>query len=349
MIKRSLVLSTVLVGLVLGGCDSSSSSTNDNNTIAVDGYIIDLGGSKAEANCSGTVYESSDIVGLKGRISFPDIKIDSNCIITIPKTAIIDIDNDGDYNSTTDTAIGFEMQSFGDMTYTSHMTSLAVLDPTNEDLANLVKGFNPVEDVEKAVDDVKFQKLFILGEIVKNIMKNNYTSELLNLTINIAEIENDDINTSSFDINSLTSNISNDDLKTIIKDRANIIKGVIEILKDLKDDVNIQDMFIKISDKQEEPSIAIEATILDNSDKTIDDIKNDISTISELDTLHTEVKTKIENLAPADETDEAQDILDQLSPPNMTDLNDSTDNNGVDTNVTDLSDLNPPQQTELNQ
>jgi hypothetical protein len=341
--KTSTVLSTVVAGLLLVGCGGSSlsSSGDESSTQAVDGYVIGLGGVPAQAVCGDLEYNSSLSVGLNGKINFDGASLTKDCTITIPKTAIIDMDNNGEYNSSVDGAIGFEMQSFGDMAYTSHLTSIAVANPNNLELANLVKNFNPVEDVDKAVDDVKFQKLFVLGEIVKTVMKNGTTANLQELVINVSEIESSDTNVSSFDVSSIINNLSDSNIKTVANERATIVRDVVSVLKDLKDDVNIKDMFIRISDKQQKPSDAISSTIKETSTKTITQLKSDITTIANMDTQYDITQEKIENLPPVDETD----VLENLMYPSIPSLGNESDE--VDTNITDFDTLNPPQTITL--
>ncbi|MCK4442315.1 MAG: hypothetical protein KAU90_09935, partial [Sulfurovaceae bacterium] len=138
--------------------NSSSSSDNDGGSSpsqqkteknVADGYIIKLI-TPASAYCSSNsqTYQSSLYVGAKGLITFNNIALSSDCKITIPSNAIVDSDNDGNYNQELDKPLGFPMQSYANTQYISPLTTLVIekkLRGENTDaLENMVKDFDPV-------------------------------------------------------------------------------------------------------------------------------------------------------------------------------------------------------------
>ena len=89
-----------------------------------DGYIIKLN-SRATAVCAdGKTHYSERTVGEKGKLTF-DIGLDNECVITIPKGVIIDVNNNGEYDKQ-DEALAFEMKGFGDDKFVTPLTTLLV-------------------------------------------------------------------------------------------------------------------------------------------------------------------------------------------------------------------------------
>jgi hypothetical protein len=347
--KKYLTITLVSTGLFISGCEQGAlfQSNDSSSTYAVDGYIIKLI-TPAIAQCGDIEYESSLEVGESGKIDFPDVTLHKDCTITIADDAIIDVDNDGKYDPTIDQAIGFEMQSFGDMQYTSHLTSLAVANPNDLELANLVKDFNPVEDVNKAIDNTTYQKLFVLGEVVKTVMKNGTNEDIKKLDINPNHIQSDDIALDEFDTSNIIANITNTEIKDKVEQKATMIKDVVKVLKDLKDDVNIKDMFIRVSDKGEKPSDAISKSIKEDSTKSISDIKSKVPTITQIDQKYTQIQS-IENdktnenieqdtLSDEETTTDDNTTIEEITSPSILDL----DNGAPDINGTNIDDIKAP-------
>ena len=219
----------------------------------VDGYIIKLN-SRATAICSdGKTHYSELTVGEKGKLTF-DIELDSECVVTIPKGAIIDVNNNGEYDKK-DKLLAFEMKGFGDAKFITPLTTLLVAKKRKGEEVSIfeamIKDFDPVEIAnrlpqQKQEEKIISQKLMILMEVLKVAIpsaKDTIT------TINLSGVE-DKTTTSivDFNIEEIISSLPTEIQKETFK-RATAIRDLSILLDDLDSSkIDLASFMTNISD-----------------------------------------------------------------------------------------------------
>ncbi|HHH51580.1 MAG TPA: hypothetical protein ENK76_04345, partial [Campylobacterales bacterium] len=282
--------------------DGSSPSQQKTEKNVADGYIIKLI-TPASAYCSSNsqTYQSSLDVGAKGLITFNNIALSSDCKITIPSNAIIDSDNDGNYNQELDKPLGFPMQSYANTQYISPLTTLVIekkLRGENTDaLEDMVKDFDPViagtTILSKTGEEKnKIQKLIILMETVKNAKRQSYPIG----NIDVSSIINTNISDTidSFNINTLSNGFP-----TNVQTKTDIMKRIMTLIDDLDTNhLNINSFLINISDAGKNIKDSIKSSFIgtlpsDDNElyQAIIKSSSDVSAISyELDSLNNSIE-----------------------------------------------------------
>jgi hypothetical protein len=226
---------------------------NSSEKNGADGYIIKLN-RKATAICAdGQTHYSELVVGVKGKLTF-DIGLSDECVITIPKGAIIDANNNGEYDKK-DKTLAFDMQGFGNAEFITPLTTLLVAKKRGgEELSvfeAMVKDFDPVEianqlPLQSKEQKLTSQKLMILTEILKISMPNfgNAIS-----TINLSGVE--EKNSASildFDIEGIVTSLPTEIQEEALK-RATVIRDLSILLDDLDSSkVDLATFMTNISD-----------------------------------------------------------------------------------------------------
>jgi hypothetical protein len=226
---------------------------NSSEKNGADGYIIKLN-SKATAICAdGKIHYSEPIVGEKGKLTF-DIGLSNECIITIPKGAIIDVNNNGEYDEK-DEVLAFEMKGFGDATFVTPLTTLLVAKKRRGEEVSvfeaMIKDFDPVEIAnqlpqQKKEEKITSQKLMILMEILKISMPNFGNAVT---TMNLSGIEeNSTASILDFDIEGIVSSLPTEIQEEALK-RATAIRDLSILLDDLDSSkVDLASFMTNISD-----------------------------------------------------------------------------------------------------
>ena len=215
-----------------------------------DGYIAHLS-SPVEAKCVDGSYSTTK-VGLKGSILF-DTALDEGCEITVPSSAIIDSNNNGQYDNG-DKILGFSMRGLADGTFISPLTTLLrIKELKGEDVGIfkiMVKDFNPVS-ASSAVGlytgnkKNQVQKLMLLMEILKVALKEGADISSIDLTQILSTISFSDI-----DLNQLLGGLS-DSIKSKIMEslEANGFMDLLSILDKIDTSkVNLNTLVVNISD-----------------------------------------------------------------------------------------------------
>jgi len=155
---------------LMSGCGSDSNSTlttitdtpaaTTTDVTVADGYIVHGTVSAGDQNAQYT--------GADGKWRF-STKLSTDVNITVAGTSYVDIDGNGEYNSSIDKPLGFDMVAPGDSPYVTHLTTVA-LETGNTDLLEKVKNFDPVKSIEK-ITDPEIKTLLQLGEVAKVVLK----------------------------------------------------------------------------------------------------------------------------------------------------------------------------------
>ena len=215
-----------------------------------DGYIAHLP-SPVEARCVDGSYSTTK-VGLKGAILF-DTALEEECEIIVPSSAIIDSNNNGQYDNG-DKVVGFSMIGLADGTFISPLTTLLrIKELKGEDVGIfklMVKDFNPVSAASAVglyTGDKKnqVQKLMLLMEILKIALKEGADVSSINLTQILSNISFKDM-----DLNQLLGGLS-DSIKSKIMEslEANGFKGLLSILDKIDTSkVNLNTLIVNVSD-----------------------------------------------------------------------------------------------------
>ena len=215
-----------------------------------DGYIAHLP-SPVEARCPDGSYSTTK-VGLKGSILF-DTALDDGCEITVPSSAIIDSNNNGQYDNG-DKSVGFSMRGLADGTFISPLTTLLrIKELRGEDVGIfklMVKDFNPVSAASAVglyTGDKKnqVQKLMLLMEILKVALKEGADVSSINLTQILSNISFKDI-----DLNQLFGGLS-DSIKSKIMEslEANGFMDLLSILDKIDTSkINLNTLIVNVSD-----------------------------------------------------------------------------------------------------
>ncbi|MCK4442539.1 MAG: hypothetical protein KAU90_11080, partial [Sulfurovaceae bacterium] len=170
-----------------GGTSEPASNNEKSEKNAADGYIIKLS-SPATAKCYNSdfssiigTYNSNLNVGAKGKITFNGVTLNDHCSVMVPKGSTIDSNNNGQLDSE-DKVLSFDMNSIGDTTYISPLTTLMLAKKEKgEDITELkamIKDFDPVASVSQ-VDSMsgtaqtKAQKLLALMEVLKTTLSDS--------------------------------------------------------------------------------------------------------------------------------------------------------------------------------
>ncbi|MCK5854519.1 MAG: hypothetical protein KAG56_04810, partial [Sulfurovaceae bacterium] len=216
-----------------------------------DGYIAHLP-SPIEAKCADGSYYTTE-VGLKGAILF-DAVLDDKCEIIVPSNAIIDSNNNGAYDNSSDKPVGFVMRGLADGTFITPLTTLLLNKQSRgEDVTafkTMVKDFNPVSAASAVgyyTGDKKsqVQKLMVLMEILKTAMKEGADVSSIDLTQILSNISFEDM-----DLNKLLGGVS-DIMKSKIMDSLKL-SGVADLISRLdtfdSSKVNLNTLMINVSD-----------------------------------------------------------------------------------------------------
>ena len=219
-----------------------------------DGYIVKLTEPVVAICSNGKEYNSSLIVGEKGKIDFNAFPVGTECNITVPKGAIIDSNNNGIFDKK-DKPLEFEMIGSADDNFITPLTTLLFKKRKNgEDVtqfASMIQNFNPVTAPSRTltnsgVEKVKLEKLIVLMEILKTSMKNSVDISKLDLSGVVTTGTKDNIN--NLNIEKLIGNFP-EELKNTILEKTGKIKQILNILKtlDIKK-VSINSFVIAVSD-----------------------------------------------------------------------------------------------------
>ena len=218
-----------------------------------DGYIVKLG-SRATATClDGQTYYSESTVGAKGKIVF-DALLADDCIVTIPKGATIDANNNG-YADSKDKILAFDMRAFANSEFISPLTTLLVAKKERgENLPSyetIIKNFDPVEiankiTTQRGVEKLESQKLMVLMEILRVAMPYE--------NLSLADIDLSSMVThrgetiDSFDIESIIASLPTSIQREALK-RATIMKQLSPLLDNLDSSkMNLATFMTNISD-----------------------------------------------------------------------------------------------------
>jgi len=219
-----------------------------------DGYIVKLTEPVVAICSNGKEYNSSLIVGEKGKIDFNAFPVGTECNITVPKGAIIDSNNNGIFDKK-DKPLEFEMIGSADDNFITPLTTLLFKKRKNgEDVtqfASMIQNFNPVTAPSRTltnsgVEKVKLEKLIVLMEILKTSMKNSVDISKLDLSGVVTTGTKDNIN--NLNIEKLIGNFP-EELKNTILEKTGKIKQILNMLKtlDIKK-VSINSFVIAVSD-----------------------------------------------------------------------------------------------------
>ena len=228
-------------------------SENSGEKNGADGYIVKLG-SRATATCAdGQTHYSEYTVGRKGKIVF-DTTLSNECIITVPKGATIDANNNGYFDSK-DKILAFDMKAFANSTFITPLTTLLVAKKergeTLPSYETIIKKFDPVEIANKitaqsGVEKLESQKLMVLMEILRVAMPYENLSladiDLASMTIRSGEtIEH-------FDIEGIVASLPSTIQKEALN-RATIMRQLSPLLDNLDSSkINLATFMTNISD-----------------------------------------------------------------------------------------------------
>jgi len=261
--------SSYISNAILTSDSNISILDNTQNTKSIqknvaDGYAIKLI-SPAKLICKDGEFESEvGNTGANGLITFNNIPstIELNdCNISVPAGTIIDSNGNGIFDSE-DKAITFEMKAPADVTFISPLSTLLLEKISNgEDISEfktLISNYNPViapslialssNESEK----LKLQKLIVLMEVLKNALKNSETISY----INISSLLNTNLTIDVF-----TSNITQNFSDSVIHKTLAISKLVTYIDKLDTTKVDINKLFINISDNDKSLEDAIKLSL----------------------------------------------------------------------------------------
>jgi len=219
-----------------------------------DGYIVKLE-TPVKALCSnGKTYESSLKVREKGKIFFSKFPTGIDCNITVPSDATIDTNNNGEYDSD-DKIIGFEMLSTAIGKQITPLTTLLFQKRAKgEDVDKfeyMISNFDPVvapyrSIINIGIKKIRIQKLIVLMEILKTVMRESGDIFLLNLSTIINSRADENIKT--FNIDRVIAKLS-DSLKSSLKERVSFIQNLLVKLKSFNTrKVDINTFFVLVSD-----------------------------------------------------------------------------------------------------
>ena len=263
-----------------------------------DGYIVKLG-SRATATCGdGQTYYSEYTVGAKGKIVF-DTALSDECIITIPKGATIDANNNG-YVDSKDKLLAFDMKAFADATFITPLTTLLVAKKERgEELPSfdtIIKKFDPVEiankiTAQRGTKKLESQKLMVLMEILRVAMPHENLSladiDLSAMTIRSGEtIER-------FDIEGIVASLPSLTQKEALK-RATIMRELSPLLDDLDSSkMNLATFMTNISDGRVNINAAIRHS---KGSNTIFGVTDSFREVIDGSSDMTKVETQLEHL-----------------------------------------------------
>ena len=229
-----------------------------------DGYLIKLV-SPVSAHCNnGQTYQSDLLIGSNGLITFTDIALTEDCIITIPKTAIIDSNNNGRFDEGEDKALNFPMRASASVNFITPLTTL-LLEKKNQNVdvtafTNLVQNFNPITAGEaiinsSGVEKVKLQKLVILMEVVKNALRQAFAIGNIDLSQIVVTSENESID--SFNLSNLVSGYPQN-----ISEKSDIMKEILIVVDTFDTNkIGINSFLINLSDGGKNIEDAIKSSL----------------------------------------------------------------------------------------
>ncbi len=226
---------------------------NSSEKNGADGYIIKLNSIATAVCADGETHYSELIVGEQGKLTF-DIGLSHECIITIPKGAIIDVNNNGEYDEK-DEALTFEMKGFGDSKFVTPLTTLLVAKKRRGEEVSvfeaMIKDFDPVEIAnklpqQKKNEKITSQKLMILMEILK-VSMSNFGDAVA--TINLSGVEeNTTTSIEKFDIEGIVASLPTE-IQEEVRKRATAIRDLSILLDDLDSSkVDLASFMTNISD-----------------------------------------------------------------------------------------------------
>jgi post-segregation antitoxin (ccd killing protein) len=282
--KLSKIASLFLAGgLVIGvtGCwnNGHGGGENANSANASDAYVIAFSpdGNKSgiiNVECPGgkTKNVLATVKGPKGYIEFNESVV--GCTITIPDTAWVDTDLNGEFNASEDSLISMPLKTIvGKARFANPITTYAI-EKNDTKLLQEAANFDPVEAYAQVAEgDIKAKNLLLVAEIVKNAVK--LGADLKNdVDINVSAVINGDVNESDLD---KIVNVKNVD-KDLIKAKVYAVTELIKKAKKLGLDPNeIKRLAVQVSDKDAKVSDAIKALDINVSNDILDQF-NDIDT-----------------------------------------------------------------------
>ena len=199
--KLSLVTIGVISSLFIGcGGGGSSSDTKSASVTASDAYVVSLP-TPATAECDGIDYNSTNVENGVITFNLPKSVDSSNCVYSIPKDAIVDIDGDGKL-SEPDQTIRMPLKTKGAGTVANPLTTSAL---TKGDLDNFekFKEFDPVKAKKHLLenpDDNKTAKLVASADAIAYL-----ADEAKKKGLDVSEVLKD------VDTNAIVISIENDD------------------------------------------------------------------------------------------------------------------------------------------
>jgi hypothetical protein len=234
----------------------------------VDGYILKLSTPITAVCNNGEEYLSLVKVGKEGKINFEKLPTNLDCNITVPRGATIDSNNNGKLDNS-DIVLNFDMLSSNDTTYITPLTTLLFkkrLKGENVDkFAQMIQNFDPVTAPNRVltntgIEKVKIEKLIILMEVLKTSMKQFASIVDIDLSGVIFTGSNETME--RLDINKLIAKLPSD-IQRSVKERVDIIKELLRILKDLDTSkISLNTLFICVSDGGKSISDAIREALL---------------------------------------------------------------------------------------
>ena len=287
----SKAASAAILGAVLfvgcGSSDTAATVAAGSSLNSGDGY---LGGLGRVVNGTSTQDGVKFYGNNKGKFTMNSTKANGKKITIKPQGLYFDLDQSGDYNSTVDVNLTFELKADGAAGFVSHLTTLAV-DTNDTDLAALVNDFDPIEAASVLVTGTtaeknKAGKLLVLGEAVKTILKTD-SAQLSNLDVNTSVLEDVNATSANLDMTTAMATVAtnNPSLGLAVDAKINSVKAVIAVIQDMNssgtvDAAAIEEMFSRVSDGDQNVSEAIanvggdafndvNTTLIDNADSNV--------------------------------------------------------------------------------
>lgn len=277
----------ILGAVLLVGCGSSDTTAAGSSLNSGDGYLGGLGRVvNGTTTQDGVKFHGNN----KGKFTMNSTKANGKKITIKPQGLYFDLDQSGDYNSTVDVNLTFELKADGAAGFVSHLTTLAV-DTNDSDLAALVNNFDPIEAASVLVTGTtaeknKAGKLLVLGEAVKTILKTD-SAQLSNLDVNTSVLEDVNATSANLDMTTAMATVAtnNPSLGLAVDAKINSVKAVIAVIQDMNstgtvDAAAIEEMFSRVSDGDQNVSEAIanvggtafadiNTTLIDNADSNV--------------------------------------------------------------------------------
>jgi len=228
-----------------------------------DAYLIYLS-EHVEAVCgeNQSSYQSILDVGENGLITF-NVKLPSDCIITVPAGSIMDSDGDKNYNSSIDKPLAFDLVGNSDLPYISPLSTFLINKELNisdyTKFKNMIQNFDPIASINtiqnnSSLDANRTKKLIFLQEVIKNVLASG--GDLSD--IDISSILDDSRHLESIYLDELIYNIP-------YPKKIEAIKRVLIYSNEINSSIDLTKLIINISDGETTLKEAIEKSLKDNS------------------------------------------------------------------------------------